>query len=54
MRGRGMMTASFSRSSDASKQIARVPSRHGRRKRSKTLPSGVNSSASWATGGRKI
>ena len=35
MRGRGMMTASFSRSSDGSKQIARVPSRHGRRRRSK-------------------
>ena len=37
MRGRGMTTASFSRNSDGSKQIARVPSRHGRRRRSKHL-----------------
>ena len=54
MRGRGMMTASFSRNSDGSKPIARVPSRHGRRRRSTTVPSAVTSSASWATGGRKI
>ena len=53
MRGRGMTTASFSKNSDGSKHMARVPSRHGRRKRSSTLPSAVSSSASWATGGRK-
>lgn len=38
MRGRGIMAASFSKNSDGSKQIARVPSRHGRRRRSRTLP----------------
>ncbi len=33
MRGRGIMTASFSRNADGSKRIARVPARHGRRRR---------------------
>jgi hypothetical protein len=51
---RKLMTASFSRNSDGSKQIARVPSRHGRCRRSKTVPSGVHSSAPCATGGRKM
>ena len=36
MRGRGIIAASFSRHSDGAKQIARVPSRHGRRRRSST------------------
>jgi hypothetical protein len=53
MRGRGRMAASVSKNCDGSKQSARVPSRHGRRKRSSTLPSAVRSSASWATGGRR-
>lgn len=54
MRGRGMTAASFSRNSDGSKHSARVPSRHGRRRRSTTLPPGVTSVASWATGERKM
>lgn len=53
MRERGIAAASFSRNSDGSKQIALVPSRHVRRRRSSTLSSGVNSTASWATAGRR-
>ena len=54
MRGRRIMAASFSKNSDGAKPMARVPSRHGRRKRSRTVPSAVSSSASWATGGRNM
>jgi len=53
MRGRGAAAASFSRNADGSKYSARVPSRHGRFSRNRALPSGVSSTASCATGGRR-
>ena len=40
-RGRGTSAASFSSSSHGSQRSARVPSRHGRRSRSRTHPSDV-------------